>query len=121
VIRNSELTGLTDHEIELIALVARYHRKSAPKASHAEWAALDTSDQTLVRTLAAVLRVAIGLDRCHERRVLRVRVDVQPDSAIIHVVPAEDDISLELYAANERKDLLEAVLARPVDLLPAAR
>ena len=31
VIRNSELTGLTDGEIEIIAQIARYHRKSAPE------------------------------------------------------------------------------------------
>src|SRR4029079_9682033 len=30
VIRNSELTGLTDNEIEIMAQIARYHRKSAP-------------------------------------------------------------------------------------------
>ncbi len=41
VIRNSELAGLTDLEIEIIAQIARYHRKSEPKPSHAEFAALD--------------------------------------------------------------------------------
>jgi exopolyphosphatase/guanosine-5'-triphosphate,3'-diphosphate pyrophosphatase len=119
VIRNSELTGLTDHEIEVIALIARYHRKSAPKPSHAEWAALDPQDQEVVRTTAAILRVAIGLDRCHEHRVAGVRVDVRPTRVVIHVVPAAADIALELYAANERKDLLEEVLGRRVELMPA--
>ena len=66
VIRNSEhLTGFTDAEIELIAQVARYHRKSAPKPKHEAFAALDEDDQTIVRTLAGILRVAIGLDRAH--------------------------------------------------------
>ena len=45
VIRNSELAGLTDLEIEIIAQIARYHRKSEPKPSHAEFAALDADDQ----------------------------------------------------------------------------
>ena len=46
VIRNSEmLTGFTDREIELIAQVARYHRKSAPRKKHPEFAALDRDDQ----------------------------------------------------------------------------
>ena len=71
VIRNSELAGLTDNEIEVIAQVARYHRKSEPKQSHQPFAALPESDQRLVRALAAVLRVAIGLDRRHEGRVCR--------------------------------------------------
>ena len=78
VIRNSELAGLTDLEIEIIAQIARYHRKSEPKASHAEFAALDADDQELVRTLAGILRVAIGLDRSHRGRVESVRAEVQP-------------------------------------------
>ena len=59
VIRNSELTGLTDTEIEIIAQIARYHRKSAPKASHAEFGRLAPEHQRLVKTLAGILRVAI--------------------------------------------------------------
>ena len=74
VIRNSELAGLTDGEIEVIAQVARYHRKSEPKQSHESFASLGEDDQRLVRSLAAVLRVAIGLDRRHEGRVAGVKV-----------------------------------------------
>src|SRR5205085_6365600 len=58
VIRGAEhLTGFTDHEIEIIAQVARYHRKSAPKSKHAEFATLSEADQQVVRTLAAILRI----------------------------------------------------------------
>jgi exopolyphosphatase/guanosine-5'-triphosphate,3'-diphosphate pyrophosphatase len=121
VIRNSELAGLTDHEIELIAQIARYHRKSSPKASHPEFAALDPADQRRVRTLASILRVAIGLDRCHERRVARVSADVHDKRVVLHVQPNDADIALELYAANERKDLLEQVLERRVELIPTVR
>jgi exopolyphosphatase/guanosine-5'-triphosphate,3'-diphosphate pyrophosphatase len=118
VIRNSELAGLTDLEIEIIAQIARYHRKSEPKASHPEWAALDTRDQALVRALAGILRVAIGLDRSHRERVSGVRVEVHAKRVAVHVEAEPGaDISLELYAANERKSLLEAVIARRVELV----
>ena len=50
VIRNTDhLAGFTDDEIELIALVARYHRKCTPKPSHAEFAALTSTTRTCVR------------------------------------------------------------------------
>jgi exopolyphosphatase/guanosine-5'-triphosphate,3'-diphosphate pyrophosphatase len=118
VIRNSELAGLTDAEIEIIAQIARYHRKSAPKPSHPAFAALPRSSQELVRTLAGILRVAIGLDRTHERRVVGVRVDVQPKRVVLFVRSARGaDTSLELYAANERKELLEAVVGRRAEIL----
>lgn len=121
VIRNSELAGLTDREIELIAQIARYHRKSEPKASHEPFAALTADDQRLVRMLAGILRVVIGLDRSHDQRVAAVRTRVDARRVTIVVVPAagtDRDLSLELYAANERKGLLEAQLERRVDLLP---
>lgn len=120
VIRNSELAGLTDHEIELIAQIARYHRKSAPKQSHQAFTQLSDDDQRLVRSLAAVLRVAIGLDRSHEQRVIGLRTDTDDDRIRIDVRSASStDIALELYAANERKGLLEEVCGRRIELLQA--
>lgn len=118
VIRTTDrLPGFTDHEVELIALVARYHRKSEPKPKHAEYASLDPSDQHLVRVLAGLLRVAIGLDRNHAARVAHVAVVEGGGSVLIHATPAgTDDIDLELYAARARADLLEAVLGVPVEI-----
>ena len=133
VIRNSELlSGFTDREIELIAQVARYHRKSVPRQKHPEFAALDPADQYRVRALAGLLRVAVGLDRNHAGRVRRVSCravgDADPGRAdsgalLVEVEPQPGaDVSLELHAANQRTDLLAQVLGRAVEvtLAPAA-
>jgi len=119
VIRNSELlTGFTDQEIELIAQVARYHRKSAPRKKHPEFASLQRADQQRVRLLAGILRVAVGLDRNHGRRVTRVRVADDDGRLVIGAVPAPgQDVSLELYAAGTRSDLLADVLGTPVTVV----
>jgi exopolyphosphatase / guanosine-5'-triphosphate,3'-diphosphate pyrophosphatase len=123
VIRNSELTGLTDHEIDLIAQIARYHRKSHPKASHPEFAALSSADQLRVRTLAGILRIAIGLDRTHRSLVGDIGLDHDPDSGALVITAIGSgsgdtsdiaDLSLEIYAANERRDLLAEVLGQQV-------
>lgn len=120
VIRNSELAGLTDHEIEIIALIARYHRKSAPKPTHAEFAVLSAEDQQTVRMLAAILRVAIGLDRCHEGRIAEITVSIEPDRVHIEAIAAGDgDLELELYAAEERSGLLGEVTMRQVEITAA--
>jgi len=118
VVRHSDrLTGFTDHEIELIALVARYHRKSAPKIKHVEFAQLRLEDQHRVRVLAGLLRVAIALDRSHRGAVARIAVDVPADGALtVHLVPRNGtDVELELDSALQRKDLLETVLKRAVE------
>jgi exopolyphosphatase / guanosine-5'-triphosphate,3'-diphosphate pyrophosphatase len=116
VIRNSDhLTGFTDHEIELIALVARYHRKSAPKPKHPEFAALRPKDQELVRALASILRVAIALDRTHAQLVEDVSARPEAGHVVVEAQGRDGvDLSLEIYTAGERKGLLEEVLGRPV-------
>ena len=122
VIRNSDrLVGFTDGEIELIALIARYHRRSAPKASHPEWAALDGDDQALVCATAAILRVAIGADRSHHQLVSAVMVSDDGDEVEIRLVPADADVdvSLERFAADERTALLADVLGTPVEVVVA--
>ena len=118
VIRNSELVGFTDREIELIAVIARYHRKSAPKQSHSEFAKLEEADQKLVTSLAAILRIAIGLDRTQDGRVKSVTVRAEDEQFLIFAkASAKADIELNLYAANERRSLLADVLATKVKVL----
>jgi exopolyphosphatase/guanosine-5'-triphosphate,3'-diphosphate pyrophosphatase len=118
MIRNSDrLVGLTDREIELIAQIARYHRKGDPKPSHVEFAALSPDEQDLVRTCAAILRVAIGLDRGHESRVRSVQVEPRGDDLVVQAIVADGaDVDLELYAASERSGLLAEVLGHPIEL-----
>ncbi len=123
LIRNTDrLVGLTDHEIEMIALIARYHRKSAPKPSHAEYSALSAEDQLVVRVCSGLLRVAIGLDRGHDGKVGAVGAQVKKSGVVIQAEAAEAaaDLTLELYAANERIDLLSAALGRPVEVTQVA-
>lgn len=120
VIRNSELVGFTDPEIELIALIARYHRKSAPKTSHEEFAALSDDDQYTVRVLAGLLRIAIGLDRSHDQRVTAIRVTGSRRRLTVGAVAARGTgLDLELYAASERKALLEDALDVGIEITAA--
>jgi exopolyphosphatase / guanosine-5'-triphosphate,3'-diphosphate pyrophosphatase len=121
IIRHTEhLAGFTDNEIELIAQVARYHRKSPPKPSHPTFAALNDDDQNTVRVLAAILRVAIGLDRTHNAVVatLGVRLDgdgAADDAMVLEVGPRPGvTAELELFTATENRSLLEQVLGRPI-------
>ena len=118
VVRHSDrLSGFTDHEIELIAQIARYHRKSAPKLKHPEFAHLREDDQARVRILAGLLRVAIALDRSHKGRVERISVSVPSDGEPVSILVKHRegfDVDLEVQTAEDRKGLLEEVLQRRV-------
>ena len=112
--------GLTDREIELIAQIARYHRKGLPKVEHTEFAALSEDDQHVVRSLAGVLRVAIGLDRTQDGRVKKVTTKLGDDALEIQFSTAKSkDGDLNAYAATERRALLSEVLNRRVKIVAA--
>lgn len=120
VIRNSELVGLSDREIELIAQIARYHRKGSPKLEHPEFAALNGEDQYLVRGLAGILRIAVGLNRTQDGRVKKISITISDkDLEITIKTGSKTDSDLNVYAANERKGLLSEVTGLRVRVTPA--
>jgi exopolyphosphatase/guanosine-5'-triphosphate,3'-diphosphate pyrophosphatase len=112
VIRGTDrLAGFNDDEVERIALVARYHRKSEPKARHPEYAALKGAAKHEVSVLAGLLRVATGLDRNHAARVQGVSVKDKGERLVVKVEPVPgEDIALELYAATAATSLLDSAL-----------
>lgn len=125
VIRNSDhLMGFTDREIELIAQIARYHRKSLPSVEkHPEYAALSEEDRHIVRALAGILRIAIGMDRNHNQVVRDVRVDSDDNVVGLTLVTqvgaiAEVSTDLEQYSVGERSRLLSDVVQRDVVVRP---
>ncbi len=107
------------HEIELIAQIARYHRKSHPKAKHPEFASLTDPDQQRIRVLAGMLRVGIGLDRTYRRSVERVTVESTRKRLRLGLVTdADADVELEVFTARERSALLAEALGREIELEP---
>jgi exopolyphosphatase / guanosine-5'-triphosphate,3'-diphosphate pyrophosphatase len=118
VIRHTDqLDGFNDREVELVALIARYHRKSHPKPSHREFQTLDAADQQRVRLLAGMLRLAIALDRSRRGSVRSVVVRRRDDAIVVAVHHDPDaDVSLEEYAAEERVSLLALALDRTIRL-----
>ncbi len=120
LIRHSErLSGFTQGELELIALVARYHRKSEPRRAHPEYAALDAADRHRVRVLAGLLRVGIALDRTYRRVVRRVHASLSDSAVEVAVEVARGaDVDIELFTARRNCGLLAAALGRDVEFQP---
>src|SRR5437879_13206841 len=74
LIMHGDLQGYSPREVEVIANIARYHRKAAPKKRHPNFGRLDRPDRRLVKQLSSILRVADGLDRTHTQRSEERRV-----------------------------------------------
>ncbi len=117
LIRNSErLAGFTEGELELIALVARYHRKSEPRPRHANYIKLSEADRYRVRVLAGLLRVGIALDRTYRRAVHRLHATVEHDTVHVEVDVAEGvGVEIELFTARRSAGLLADALGRRIE------
>ena len=118
MVRNADLVGFTDHEIELVAQIARYHRKSEPKPQHASYAALPPHDQETVRMMSAILRVSIGLDRTHDGRTTEISLRAKGDKIAITLIgDKKSDLSLNVYAAQQRTALMAEVFGADVTVV----
>ena len=115
LIDNSELTGFTETEIAVIANVARYHRSSLPKPKHAYYAALPDDTRSVVRKLAALLRIADALDRDHEGRVRSLRCEISERRARV-IANAARASDTTLWRVEERADLFQQEFGRAVEL-----
>lgn len=115
IISESELPGLTQNEILMIANIARYHRKSAPSSHHEHFTRLNERDRDRVTKLSALLRLADALDREHLQRVEDVAVQLQGKAVALSVVGL-GDLLLERWALQKKKQLFEKVFDVSVEL-----
>ena len=113
LVKNGDLRGFEPDEVEVIALTTRYHRRGTPKKPHPGYGALPSPQRRTVRTLAALLRLAEGLDRSHGQSVSEVIVSPVDDAYFIRL-GAHGDTELELWAAQRHVAPLERVLGRPI-------
>ena len=117
LILHGDLKGFTQAEVELIALVARYHRKAPPGEAHEPFRALDPWKKPVVEKLAALLRVADALDRTNRGLVKRIRVTFR-GKRVHMALSARQPLDLELWALKKKGRLFEKTFG--VDLVARA-
>lgn len=115
LISNTELPNFSQHEMRLVANVARYHRKGEPAPHHPAYAALDEQDQGRVLRLAAILRLGDSLDREHVQRVRHVSVRVGDDDVTLWL-EGSGGLLLEGWTLKKKAQLFTRVFGRKVRL-----
>lgn len=124
MIQHAELPGLTPREIEIVSLVARYHRRAEPTTKHADFAALSAQDRESVERLAGILRLADGLDRSHKQRVGAVHLRFGAKSLTVEAEAggasgealgtSEADVAMDVATGTEKASLLERLIGMKI-------
>jgi exopolyphosphatase / guanosine-5'-triphosphate,3'-diphosphate pyrophosphatase len=115
IIRNSELLGFNDNEINIIAHTARYHRKSHPKSGHHEFKALPAEIQSIIKKLSALLRIADSFDRTHRKLVSGIGTIIKNKNVeILLQYNSKIKPDIELWNLERRKGLFEEVFDKKI-------
>ena len=115
LVAHSDLFGITRDELEIIALVTRYHRRSPPRATHPEYERMARDAKLTVQKLAAILRVADALDRVHSARVRDLEIALDP-GRITLTAHGVDDLTIERLALREKGEFFAQVYGREIQL-----
>jgi exopolyphosphatase/guanosine-5'-triphosphate,3'-diphosphate pyrophosphatase len=113
LIRNGGLRGFDPEEVELLAALARWHRRGEPRISD-EFPLLDAADVERLRVLVAILRVADGLDRSRNQVVYGVDAMITPSLVLLRLRTL-GDAELEVWGARRKRVLFEQVFDRELE------
>ena len=119
LIKNGDLRGFEPEEVEVMALVTRYHRRGQPKRSHDGYAQLGSEARRTVRTLGAIVRVAESLDRSHQHSVASIKIVPGAQDYLVSLKP-DGDTELEVWAAQRSAAPLAKALRRIIRFEVAA-
>lgn len=118
IILNTEVFGLSTSDRELVALLARYHRRYNPEPNHPHFSDLTRDERMIVYKLAAILRIADALDRSHSQRIRSIQL--RPEGSRLYILtPGVDDTTVEQIAINSKSDIFreiygyEIILSKP--------
>ena len=116
LIQNANLAeSFSRDEIDVMANIARYHRKAPPSNNHSAYKAIDKTRRHVIDVGAALLRIADGLDRSHSNAVSDVKVRITSDDNVVCRLDTRADAELEMWDAKRKSDWFEKLFGRVID------
>lgn len=118
IILNSEIFGLSRQDINIVGLMARYHRHGVPSAADPTYAKLDQPNRLRLQKLAAILRVADAMERAHSGRINQFTVRYN-NRRLELLIPSAHDLTVENIAMRTKADLFTDIFGYDIQLMPA--
>jgi exopolyphosphatase/guanosine-5'-triphosphate,3'-diphosphate pyrophosphatase len=114
LIQHGKLAPFSTDEIQVMANIARYHRKGIPEKAHEAYAELTPRTRKIVDVGAALLRVADGLDRTHASVVQNLKCRIG-EKKIQVILDTRADAQLEIWGAKRKSDWFAQVFRKKLD------
>jgi exopolyphosphatase/guanosine-5'-triphosphate,3'-diphosphate pyrophosphatase len=116
IIRNSYLPGFDDRELELMALMARFHHGTVPGPSSKYFSDLEKDEVAPLRECALILKIADILDRSRDASVDSIEMSAVGGSVVMRIMYSKD-ISMQLWKLKTIKDEFSNVFGRKLRIV----
>jgi exopolyphosphatase/pppGpp-phosphohydrolase len=114
IILSTPMLKFSQKDRLIIGSIARYHRRALPSTKHDHFRALNPNEKNLVCKLAAILRVADGLDYSHNSRIDHTRTVFNDEKIIIECTVRKDPVKKEIQSAKKKSDLMVETFHRKI-------
>lgn len=109
LIRNADLLGFDEDEIDIIAATSYFHRKYFPRKGHRPFDQLDADARATVRVLSILLRIAEALDRGHKGIVHRAYFEADGKASLKLHIESDADWQLESWGLGNHKPAFKKI------------
>jgi exopolyphosphatase/guanosine-5'-triphosphate,3'-diphosphate pyrophosphatase len=116
IIKNSELLGFDQKEVNFMANIARFHRKKTPRKKDPEVLDLDSHERDTLGVLTTFIRLGESLDRSHTALVQHVRFSRVDKNSVILEVVTRGDCQLEIWGVEAEKKAFEKIFSKKLVL-----
>ena len=116
LIMHGDLPTFAPQEVEMIANVARYHRRAFPKRTHPNLAGMSREERRVIAQLSGILRIADGLDRTHSSSVTGIRTRVLGTRVRVEI-EATTAPDVERADAERKSDLFRKAFDTELELI----
>lgn len=110
--------GWKASELQLLAAVARYHRKALPQAKHKEFSGLPSAFQQAILLLAGILRLANAFEQA-PNGIRKLNAEVTLEGLMVRAYGFDGEEPL-LSRIATAKHLLEVACRSPIVVTPGA-
>ena len=110
LIKHCELLGYSQSETNIIASIARYHRKSLPKKRHESWQSLvSKEDKILVLEMSLILRLAAALDQRPKNVISSIKIKLLKNILSIELIPfnSRQELLLEKWSLESSRNVVK--------------